>query len=275
MSKKITAIILNYRHQKDSAKCLAALKRTDLGYDLNLILVDNSPSEANSRYFTQKFPGITYIASPKNLGFAGGNNQGIKIALENKSDYILIINPDVIVPEKIFVPLLKNFSDKKVGIVAPAIIHKQKDALFYGLEGKVNWKLAKPEHRNLQTLDSIKPVISEFVTFACVLISAENFKKVGLLDDKYFMYFEDVDYCLSTNQRGQKIILDPSVCVSHNTSSSFSKPTDKLKISFRSHLRFISKRLHGCQKLIPFLYAIFLYPYLYVLWTYHFYKYNR
>ena len=89
------------------------------------------------------------------------------------------------------------------------------------------------------------------------------------------MYFEDVDYCLSTNQRGQKIILDPSVCVSHNTSSSFSRPTDKLKISFRSHLRFISKWLHGCQKLIPFLYAIFLYPYLYVLWTYHFYKSNR
>jgi len=275
MSTKITAIVLNYRHRKDSCECISALKKSDLGEKIDFILVDNSPTPYNKKFFKRKFIGINYIPSSKNLGFAGGNNQGIKEALNKKAEYILIINPDVTVSKKFFTPLLKNFTDNKVGIVAPAISHKQKDGIYFGFEGKVDWSLAKPEHRNLKKNDSLKQVKAEFVTFACVIISANTFKKAGLLDDKYFMYFEDVDYCLTAGRKGIKSILDPSVVVEHRTSSSFSRPTGKLLISFKSHLRFINKWLRGSKKIKPFVNALLLYPYLYVLWTYHYYKYGR
>lgn len=213
--------------------------------------------------------------SHSNIGFAAGNNKAIREALKNGSDYILIINPDVRVSNRFFTPLLKHFSDSKVGIVAPAIYHTQKDKKIYGLDGKVDWKYAKPEHRNLPSVKNLKPTFSEFVTFACALISKNTFKKAGLLDEGYFMYFEDVDYCLTAIRVGKRIILDPSVVVSHNTSSSFKRPTQKLVISFKSHLRFIKKWLSFPKRIIPYIFTFINYPYLYFLWTYHGIKYKN
>lgn len=269
MPKKISAVVLNYKHQVDTINCLEALTETDLGRDIDYYIVDNSPNKEVEKDFQSRFPKVNYTASPANLGFAAGNNLAIKKALKSESQYILIINPDVTVNHDFFVPLLKNFSDPSVGIVAPVIYHSQNGKYFYGLDGSVNWKLAKPQHRNLTVINNRRPINSEFVTFACVLISADTFKKTGLLDEGYFMYLEDVDYCLSARKAGQRIILDPSVVVSHRTSSSFAKPTDKLFISFKSQLHFINKQYGPHNRIVPYLYAITSYTYLYVLWTYH------
>lgn len=275
MSPKISAIVLNYHHPDDTTQCLRALLKTDLGKMVDYFIVDNSPDPKTEQAFKKQFPQITYLSSPRNLGFAAGNNLGIKKAMKAGAQYILIINPDVTVNHDFFVPLLKHFRGPAVGLVAPAIFHVQKSQKVIGLEGKVDWNLAKPEHRNLSSLADLQPIPAEFVTFACVLISRDTFQKVGFLDEGYFMYFEDVDYCLSAGRAGKKIILDPSVSVTHNTSSSFKNPTQKLFISFRSHLRFIRKWLTPGKRLIPFLYVCLLYPYLYLLWTYHGLKYKH
>lgn len=242
---------------------------------MHYFIVDNSPTPENEKLLNASHPEATYIRSPKNLGFAGGNNLALKLIVKGDYTYVLIINPDVIVGNKFFTPLLKNFENKKVGIVAPAISHTQKNLKMFGLEGKVNWRLAKPEHRNLRSLRSTKPVSCEFVTFACVIISTDTIRKVGLLDEGYFMYLEDVDFCLSAKRKGINIMLDPSVIVNHKTSSSFKHPTQKLKISFKSHLRFINKWLKPLKRIIPLIYIFLLYPYLYFLWTYHEYKYRQ
>lgn len=238
-----------------------------MGNEIDYLIVDNSSDNISA-------PGTTLIKSPKNLGFAGGNNLGIKKALALGAQYILIINPDVRVEKNFFRPLLSHFKDSHIGIVAPAIIHKQKNKTVYGLEGKVDWSLAKPTHRNLPSLKNTKPIKSEFVTFACVIISAATFRHVGFLDERYFMYFEDVDYCLTAGKKGIGCVLDPSVIVSHRTSGSFKHPTGKLGISFRSHLKFILKWLKFPQNIRPVFYVLTLYPYLYLLWTYHSLKYS-
>jgi len=89
------------------------------------------------------------------------------------------------------------------------------------------------------------------------------------------MYFEDVDYCLSAKRAGIKVILDPSVIIAHETSSSFKHPSQKLLINFKSHLRFIKKWLTPIKRIRPFIYIYLLYPYLYLLWTYHEIKYRQ
>ncbi len=242
---------------------------------MDYYIVDNSPEAKTEKFINSKFTKVKYIPSEENLGFAAGNNLAIKKALAAGSDYVLVINPDVTVGKQFFIPLQKHFENNKVGIVAPVITHSQKDEHVFGLEGKVDWKLAKPEHRNLKKIKNFSPINSEFVTFACVLISKETFRKAGLLDEGYFMYFEDVDYCLSAGKAGFKIILDPKVEVGHCTSSSFARPTQKLLISFWSHLRFIKKWLPISQRLIPYIFAFVTYPYLYLLWTYHGLKYKN
>lgn len=275
MNSKVAAIILNYKHLDDTLSCLSNLKITDKGKEISYFVVDNSPSKKTEIIFAKSLKDVTYIPSPQNIGFAGGNNLAIRRILDKNFTHVLIINPDVTVGKKFFTPLLTHFNDPKVGIVAPAIVHTQKNIKMYGLEGKVNWKLAKPEHRNINNLKSKKPINCQFVTFACVLISIDNIRKVGLLDEGYFMYFEDVDYCLSSKKEGFKIILDPNVLITHETSSSFKHPTQKLKINFKSHFRFINKWLNPINRLIPIIYIIFLYPYLYLLWSYHEHKYKK
>jgi len=273
MLPKLTCIILNYKNAADTLGCLESLRSSDLGRQIDYLIVDNSANEIPANEIRHSIPRKSLIENHRNLGFAGGNNVAIRQAIKSKAEYILIINPDVRVEKNFFKPLLKHFSGQ-VGIVAPAIKHFQKNKQFFGLDGKVDWTLAKPEHKNLRFLPDKSPINAEFVTFACVLISADTIKRAGLLDEGYFMYFEDVDYCLTARQKGIGIILDPKVTVSHKTSSSFKSPTGKLPISFKSHLRFIFKWLKFPHLIKPLFYVLFLYPYLYLLWTYHSIKYK-
>jgi GT2 family glycosyltransferase len=213
------------------------------------------------------FPSLHLIESKTNRGFAGGNNLGITAARKNDATHILVINPDVTVGKVFFKPLLTDFRGK-IGITAPAISHYQNGRLFYGLEGYLDWRLGQAKHINLEKKPPPKLRPAEFVTFACVMIRAEVFQKIGLLDENYFMYLEDVDYCLRTKKAGYEIVLDPSIVVDHSTSSSFKRATDKLPISFVSQIRFINKWLPFPRNVIPLIYAFFFYPYLYLLWTY-------
>lgn len=269
MKTRLAAVILNYKRLDDTLGCLSALKRSDMGSRVEYFVVDNTPTKKTADLFKSSYKNIHYLPSYKNTGFAGGNNIAIRKILKRGFTHILIINPDVTVGKKFFTPLLNNFKDDRVGIVAPAISYIQNGTKMFSLEGTINWTLAKPGHRVVKKIRSTKPISSEFVTFACVLISTETFKKIGLLDEGYFMYFEDVDFCLSAKKAGIKTILDPSVIISHETSSSFKHPRQKLKINFKSHLRFIKKWLNPIKRIIPYIYILLLYPYLYLLWTYH------
>jgi hypothetical protein len=248
--------------------------KSDLPTEVEFVIIDNSPDDTPRGYFKKSFPIVKVIKNPGNIGFAKGNNVGIRYAMKQVASHVLIINPDVTVGRRFMKPLLSGLSqDKGAMIVAPAIRHQQKGETFFGLSGKVGWRTGKATHLNVRRLPKNKGVKNaEFVTFACALIKTEVFRKIGLLDERYFMYLEDVDYCLSANLAGLKILLDPGVVVDHLTSSSFRKPTDKLLISFRSQLTFIDKWLKFPKNIFPILYTLFFYPYLYLLWTYHDYK---
>ena len=194
--------------------------------------------------------------------------------MKQGGSHVLIINPDVTVGKRFLKPLLSCLNkDKKAVIVAPAIRHQQKEETFFGLQGKIDWKVGKASHLNVHSLPKNKGVKKvQFVTFACALIKTEIFSKVGLLDERYFMYLEDVDYCLTTRRAGFKILLDSSVVVDHQTSSSFQRPADKLLVSFRSQITFINKWLKFPKNILPIIYTLFFYPYLFLLWTYHDFK---
>lgn len=274
MSTKIYCLVLNYNHHLDTEICVNSLLSSDVPKNTKIIIIDNSPTTKSAKYLQDKFPKITIIKNKQNLGFAGGNNIGIKMAIANKATHVLIINPDVIVGKKIFVRLLQDF-DKypRLGLVAPAIKHYQGTQQFYGLAGHLDWSTTKATHTNLRTLpQTTKLRFGDFVTFACVLIKSEVFRETGLLDERYFMYLEDVDYCLMAGQKGLTSAVDMSVVVNHNTSSSFSKPTDKLKISFFSQLKFITKWCQFPTNIQPYLYALGFYPYLYLLWSAKYYR---
>lgn len=250
---KIYCLVLNYKCDEDTKKCVRALESSDLPQGSKIIVLDNSK---------------------KNLGFAGGNNKGIRLAIKNRATHVLIINPDVTVGKKFFTPLLAGLkSNSHLGIIAPATRYIIGKKTFFGLEGNMEWRSAKPTHVSISKLPTIKKVrLGEFVTFACALIKTDVFKEIGLIDERYFMYLEDVDFCLSARKAGFEVGLTTEAVVDHKQSASFKKPTDKLGISFVSHVKFISKWYKGFARVFALLYVAGLYPYLYVLWSAHIWK---
>lgn len=274
MTKSLAIILLNYKHQSDSQKCLDHLLKCHWPSTPKIYFVDNSSTETDVEKLKRKYPDLVYLPQKYNYGFAKSINVGLKLAKKEGNNFFLIINPDVTVGST-FPRLLDNFQNKQVYLVAPAIKHSQNGHSVYGLDGTVDWRTAKASHSNVSKIKNKNLKSSQFVTFACVFISRYCLNNVGYLDERYFMYLEDVDYCLTVNKNGGKIILDPSILVEHLTSSSFSKPTQKLPISFLSQIKFIHKWLPLLKRVWPIIYHSFLYFYLYLLWTYHYEKNRR
>ena len=270
---KVFIIILNYNKHEDTTNCINHLHKSDLPSGTEIIIVDNSQTDESKKVLSKAFPKIKLIKAKENKGFANGNNLGIRFALKNKASHIMIINPDVTVGKSFLKPLFETFNSKpKAGLISPIHSHQQNKQTFFGLGGKINWQTTKCEHLNTNKLTLKEATKYQFVSFACVLIKKEVFEKTGLLNELYFMYLEDVDYCLTAGQSGFDCLIEPKVKIHHDTSSSFAIPTQKLKISFVSQLKFIKRWLKFPKSTYAYIYMIFFYSYLYLLWTYHYYK---
>ncbi|MBP9702410.1 glycosyltransferase family 2 protein [Candidatus Woesebacteria bacterium] len=264
MATKVFALILNYNNPLDSVEAARSLLSSDIPSNTQLVIIDNSETD-NKKYFSTQLKDIVYTSSIGNVGFAAGNNLGINYALEHGATHVLLLNPDVRVPKVFLKPLLNSLKvHKKAGIVAPA--HKEPGSLTYGLGGSINWANCTFP---LTNTDKLPKNESEYdhLTFACVLMRVDVFSKIGLLDERYFMYLEDVDYCVRAKRAGYELWLNSTVCVTHNTSSSFADKRGKIKLSLVSCLKFIHKWYHFPASIIPSLRALYFYPKTYILWT--------
>lgn len=235
--KKIGIVILHFGDPKETRECLVSLSRINKdNLELLVVVVDNSE---NSEFKIQssKFEAIKIVKNKKNLGFSGGNNVGIKYALDEKCDYILILNNDTIVSKNFLTELLKPFNqDSKVGIVSPKIyfakgheFHKdryKKDELgkvIWYAGGMIDWKNVLGFHRGVDALDHgqfDENTEIDYATGACMLVKSEVFAKCGLFDEKYFLYYEDSDLCMKAKNNEYKIMFVPSSFIYHKNAAS-------------------------------------------------------
>lgn len=175
---------------------------------------------------------ISVDNSRHNRGFAGGVNIGIKKALASGATHILLVNPDLKITQANIDELLKTQAD----IVGPVLKFERFGKTIYDFGGKVNWFLGRPTHWE----NASGPI--EYLSGACLLIKREVIKKIGLFDERFFMYFEDVDFCLRAKRAGFSIAVNPDVVVSHQIAEQ-RKTHDRFKImaNLRSNWRFILK----------------------------------
>lgn len=269
---KIAIIILNYKDYQATANCIASIKKSDLPPGSIIYVIDNSNDLSGQQLLLNKHPHIKLIKNKHNYGFAKGNNIGIKMAIKDGASHLLILNPDVSIPKVFFNPLTSQLKkNSKVAIIAPGHLHNNQITLG----GFLNRLTGMAKHQTIKRIRNKSTLtFHDYVSFACVLLKADVVKKIGLLNDQYFMYFEDVEYCLKLRSEGYSIAADPSVLISHQTSSSFSSSLGKLKYLVPSHFRFIINNLHGINKLTALVYQSLHYPYLYLLWTYHHWRYR-
>ena len=212
-----------------------------------IIIVDNNSSEADSVKLESIINnGINVIFLNTNLGFSGGNNTGIKIALEQNVDFILLLNNDTTVEKDFLEILLNKFqTDESIGIVAPQINYYDEPNKIWSAGGKISklrasgFALTNKMENELKKKDRNV----DFVSGCCMLIKKEVIEKVGLFDENYFLYLEDTDLCCRARAEGYKILVTHDTKIYHKVSGStkicFS--TTPLYYTTRNRLYFIKK----------------------------------
>jgi len=230
--KRVGIVILHFSHKDLTSQCLDSVVKLQItSFKLQTIVVNNNLKE-NLDSLKDKFPKITFLESPKNLGFAGGNNIGIKKALKNKNDFILIINNDTILDKNLLVSLVKTAEVKKQsGIIAPKIYFapdhefhhdryqpQERGKVLWYAGGLIDWQNIICSHRGVDEVDHGQyDMLSEtdFASGCAILIKKEVFKKIGFFDEKYFLYLEDVDFCQRAKEAGFKIFYEPKAKLWH------------------------------------------------------------
>lgn len=188
---KVFIIILNHDSKETLKKCLLSVFKNDY-LNFEIILVDNNSADGSLEIAKENFSKAYFIKNEENLGFAAGNNIGIRFALERMADYILLLSSGMEV-EKDFLTRLVSVAEKndRAGIFSPLIFNSaNRQVQFSG--GKISWVRMKYFFRKeIKTLDSWK---TDFATDSAMLIKKEVFKKIGLLDEDYFLFWADIDF---------------------------------------------------------------------------------
>ena len=231
---KLVIVILNFNGLDDTLTCLDSVRKLKVdSIGLEIIVVDNFSSDG-SQEALPKVKDIVFIQNQDNLGYAGGNNVGIKYALRRNADAVLILNNDTIVDSGLALNLVAAF---KVGdLISPKIyfakgfeFHKSRYSpkdlgkVIWYAGGKIDWQNIIGVHLGVDETDRgqfLKRRQTDLTTGACMLVKKEVFEKIGFFDEKYFLYLEDMDFCVRAKNAGFRIIFEPEAIVWHKNASS-------------------------------------------------------
>lgn len=209
---KVFVIVLNYNGKRTISRCLTSIYHSDYP-NFETIVVDNASRDGSIETIRQNFQTAHIIINQANLGFAAGNNVAIRFALEKFADYVLLLNNDAYLePKTISALVLQAQKDKKVGMINPLILNSEGELWFEG--GKIDWLKMRTFHSKLESEKS-----SNYLCGCALLISKEVFHKIGLFDEKFFLYYEDADLSLRAKKAGFSLMIDRSIKIIHDEQS--------------------------------------------------------
>lgn len=223
MTKSTAIIVLHYGDINNTLRCLKSLEKLPEKNYLKVYIVDNGTKKITAKLIKDFQFNKTLLVNKKNLGYAGGNNTGIKNALKENYDYILLLNNDTIVEPKIIQELKKPLTNSQHGITGCIITYDNGENKIWYAGGRLNTKLCITRHPHMNTALSevnIHPGPTDFISGAAMMIKRDVFDKIGLLPENYFLYWEDVDFCYKAKKNHFSCYLVNKVLVKHSVSAS-------------------------------------------------------
>ncbi len=267
----ISVIIVNYNVREFLEQALISIKRALHDITSQIIVVDNNSIDGSVVMLKERFPQVTCIVSPENVGFSAANNLGLKQA---RGEFIVLINPDTVVQEDTFRGLLDFFNKTPDAAAATCKILNPDGSFSVDCRHSIPtpatafWKLIGlnrlfPGSRtfgryNLTYLDENKTYVVEGISGSFMMIRSKTIKKVGKLDEQFFMYCEDIDYCHRINLSGGKIYYVPDTQIIHYKGESTKKNNLDYVITFNRSLYLFYKKHYQQNYIQPFKWLILL-----------------
>jgi hypothetical protein len=238
-------IIVNWNGYNDTLECVESLYKINYK-NYKVILIDNGSDTNEVDNICKRFPLSVVIRSKENLGFSGGNNLGIEYSIKSGAEYVLLLNNDTVVEVDFLNNLVENIiKNDQVGIAVPKInFYSNRNIIWYA-GGAISKLRGSGFTTGFGEQDS-KYFENKYVTFAtgcCLLVRTDVIKKIGLMDEKYFLYLEDLDYCLRNILAGYKILFVAQSKIYHKASISTKRYNVLLPLYYvtRNRFYFISK----------------------------------
>jgi GT2 family glycosyltransferase len=254
MNELVVVVILNYNGWRDTAACVSSCQK--LTYtNFRILVLDNGSTDGSETLLRERYPEMEIIQTGKNLGFAGGNNAGIRQVLEQKADFVWLLNNDTIVePQCLALMVRAAGTDDRVGMVGSKIYyhHAPKTLWFAGGEidlgkGGLTRHIGQDE-RDVGSYNKLGE--TGYITGCSILASREMIEEVGLLEEEYFLYFEDVDWSLRARRKGWKLLYQPEAKLWHKEGAQTDKIYTERFIYYFLRNRFFCVRRFAPQKIL-------------------------
>lgn len=222
-------LVLHWRGIEKTRRCLTSLRASSYK-NSHVLLVANGSPEGDSAQLASEFPEVELLNLDSNYGFAGGCNRGMEKAIADQADFIWLLNNDAIAkPESIEHLVKAAMSNQEAGALGAIVLEGDSNAAEEAGLGEINFNKAKTYLRKTSLLKTTAGTISkpEEGGYSCAWLSGSNLllrtsalKKVGLFDERYYLYFEDVELCKRLTDAGFKCLLVPGSTIEHEGNAS-------------------------------------------------------
>ncbi len=255
----VYVVILNWNLKDDTAECVASVLGSHYN-NYHLLVVDNGSTDGSPEHLRRSFAGIEVIVNSANLGFAAGNNVGIRRALAAGADYVLLLNNDTMVEAAMLGHLVTCAeAAERIGMVSPKILYHEARNRIWRLGDRAHRWLPVPVPIGRDQFDRgqfAEPFDVDYVPFCGVLIKHALLEMVGLLDERFFFTYEDADFCRRSRDAGYRIVCQPEAQMWHKISLSAQKDPAKIRyLKSKSRAMFFRRYRHGLH---PWLTAVYL-----------------
>jgi len=245
----VVSVIVNWNGKEDLRECLDSLIQVE--YEpFSIVVVDNGSSDGSVAFVSTHYPNVEIVSLSHNRGYAFGLNQGIFRALEKKADYIFVLNNDTATEPLAILQLVEVMeSDKTIGIAAPKVLYYHQRTKIFSLGDRSYRWLPLPIGFGYRKRDHPaynKVMEFDYVTGCAMMVRSEVFYKVGLFDTRYYMYYEDADFCRRAREKGYRIVCVGHAVVYHKTAQSTGKKKRFfVRIRARNRVWFYRRYRHG------------------------------
>jgi GT2 family glycosyltransferase len=222
---KVAIVILNWNGKDNTCECLESVQKLDYS-NYQIIVADNGSEDDSVQFLKYKYADILIIENGANLGYADGNNGAIEYAIDRKFDRILLLNNDAIVDPQ----LLNSFVDASnanpnAGVFGAKIYYLSQPQKIWFAGGKILQNTFTASHEGIgeiddsQSWEDVRPI--DYACGCALFIKADVIKKIGLLESKFFLMWEEADFCYRARSAGFECLFVPKALVWHKISASF------------------------------------------------------
>lgn len=257
--KLLTIVIISYNSGAEVERLVDQLQKSGIEHWKKEIIVVDNKSDIQTvmrlKELEKRKKIGNLISNSRNEGFASAANKGIQQGFKSKADKILLLNQDIEIEKGQLNYLIRNNGD----IVAPVICFQRNKQWIYDFGGRVNFLIGRTYHKEKTHYDAqFIPKGIDYVSGCCMLVKGSVLEKIGFLDEKYFMYFEDVDFCQRAQKAGFSIHIEPKSVITHHLQEGNRKKFKQNWYLVASNYRFITTYVNPLLRPIAYIYLSLL-----------------